>query len=362
MWITELTLEGIMNILTDNAKENTWYRKPLNSCVSSNGSPYNITLKKGKANKLLINLVGGGLSWNQETAARPLTISNMIRGKESFYIPSLSSLQLKLMHVGILKAKDSRNPFYDWNIFNIPYTTADFHIGNNEFLYKDTKGESRVMYHNGAKNVEVALATLKGYFDETPDILVIAGQSAGAFGCVAHCPKIISLYPDCKNTIVYSEGSHMHSPLWSNTVKNVWKASPNLQTYVKSNDLIVDLFHYAQDNTPPDILFLHSNSVWDVSLVKYMHKMNHGKMAVNSQALEEFHETLLCVVRKLKSEIANYSYYLTDFGKNKNKATPHIFSGTPKLFYSDMQDDFSIANWLRKAIEKKPIDIGKKFV
>jgi len=351
-----------MSILTDNAKENIWYQKPINGCVSSDGSPYNITLKKGTTNKLLINFVGGGLSWNQETATRPITISNMIMGKESFYIPSLSPLQIKLMHVGILRAKDSRNPFDDWNIFNIPYTTADFHIGNNEFLYQDTKGKSRVLYHNGAKNVETALATLKEVFAETPDILVITGQSAGGFGCVAHCPKIKDLYPDCKSVIVYSEGSHMNSPTWSNTVKNVWKASPDLQTYVKSNDLIVDLFHYAQDNMPLDTLFLHSNSVWDVALVKYMHKMNHGKMAVNAQALEEFHETLLSVVRKLKGEIANYSYYLTDFGKKRDETTPHIFSGTPKLLYSDMQDGFSIANWLRKAIEKKPIDIGKKFV
>ena len=350
-----------MNILTNNAKENTWYRKPLNMCVSSDGSPYNITLKKGTTNKMLINFVGGGLSWNQETAARPLTVAKMIRGKETFYIPSLSPLQIKLMHVGILSAKDSRNPFHDWNIFNIPYTTADFHIGNNEFPYKDLKGESRVLYHNGEKNVETALVTLKEYFSDTPDILVIAGQSAGAYGCVAHCHKINSLYPDCTNVIVYSEGSHMHSAIWPNTVKNVWKANPDLQEHVKSNDLIVDLFNYAQYNMPLDTLFLHSNSVWDATLVKYMYKMNHGKMIVNAQALEEFHETLISVVRKLKGDIANYSYYLTDFGKKKDGTTPHIFSGTPKLFYGDMQDGLSITNWLRKAIEKKPVDIGKKF-
>jgi len=351
-----------MNMKDDNAKVNTWYRKPLHMCVCSDGSPFNITLKKGKTNKLLVNFVGGGLSWNQETAARPLTISSMIKGKESFYIPSLSPLQMKFMHVGILSAKDSRNPFNDWNIFNIPYTTGDFHFGNNEFFYQDTKGKSKVLYHNGIKNVESALSILKECFTETPDVLVIAGQSAGGFGCVAHCPKIKSLYPDCKNVIVYSEGSHLHSPIWPSTIENVWKSSPELLAYIKSNDLIVDLFYYAHDNMPPDTLFLHSNSVWDDTLVKYMHKMNHGKMAVNAQALEEFHETLLCVIRKLKGEITNYSYYLTDFGKKKDETTPHIFSGTPKLLYSDMQDGLSIANWLRKAIEKKPIDIGKKFV
>ena len=85
-------------------------------------------------------------------------------------------------------------------------------------------------------------------------------------------------------------------------------------------------------------------------------------MEINPQSLNEFHETLINAVSKLKNEIANYSYYLTDFGKKKDGTTPHIFSGTPKLLYSDMQDGFSITKWLCKAIEKSPVDIGNKFV
>jgi len=352
-----------MKIIPDRPKVKTWYKKSLDGCVSSDGSQYNISLRKGIVNKLLVNFVGGGLSWNQETATNPISVYNLIRNKESFYIPSLSPLQMNLMHVGILSAKDKRNPFYDWNVLNIPYTTADFHIGCNKFNYQNAKGENKVLHHNGAKNVETALTALKYYFNEPPNVLVITGQSAGAFGCVAHCSKIKNVYPNCNNIIVYSEGSHLHSSIWQDIIKYTWKANSDLTEYIKSNDLIVDLFHYAQDNMPTHTLFLHSNSVWDIMLVKYMHKMNYGKMIVNSQALKEFNETLINAVKKLKSEITNYSYYLTDYGKSmKNGTTPHIFAGTPKLFYGNMQDGFSIANWLCKAIEKAPIDIGKEFV
>jgi len=286
----------------------------------------------------------------------------MIRGKESFYIPHIPLWQLNLIHVGLLNSKDSRNPFRDWNVLNIPYTTADFHIGNNEFPYKDSKGNNRVIYHNGEKNAEAALDVLKYYFPETPEVLLIAGQSAGGFGCVAHCPKIMRMYPNCDNVVVYSDGAHLHSPIWTNITANVWKSCPNLLAHIKSNDLIVDLLHYAQKHMPPHTLFLHSVSAWDATLVNFMHKMNHGEMAINQNSLNAFHETLINAVKKLKGEITNYSYYITDFGKKKDGTTPHVFCGTPKLLYSDMQYGVSIAKWLCRAIDKNPIDIGKHFL
>jgi len=351
-----------MKIITDKSRANIWYRKPLSGCIASNGSPYNITLKKGSANNLLVNFMGGGLSWSEETAARPTTISRLIRNKESFYIPKIPLWQLNLIHIGLLNSKDSRNPLRDWNVLNIPYTTADFHIGNNEFPYKDHKGNNKMLHHNGAKNVDAALAVLKQYFPKAPDTLLIAGQSGGGFGCVAHAPKITSIYPGCNNIIVYSDGTHLHSPIWANTAANVWKVCPSLLAHITSNDLIVDLFSYAKGHMPPHALFLHSISAWDIALVNFMNKMNHGEMGITPKALKEFHETLINAVKQLKSEIPNYSFYITGYGKKKDGTTPHIFFGSPKLLYSDMQDGLSIAKWLCGAIDKDPTDVGESFL
>jgi len=343
-------------------KTQKWYQKPLDGCISSTGKPYRITLKKGTSNKLLVNFLGGGLSWSEETAARPFTIASMLRKKEAFYIKDVHPVQLKFTNIGILDAKDRRNPFRDWYVLNIPYTSGDFHIGNNNYLYKSIKGKEKTLYHHGQKNVAAAMTALKELFPQTPEAMVIMGLSAGGFGCVVHSPQIKNLYPDCDDVIVYSEGAHLHSLHWPEIVKNVWKASPDLMAYIKSADLIVDLFRYAQDNMPPSTLFLHSNSVWDKALVMIMHKLNHGNLLVNEQALKEFNDTLLCAVRKMKRDIPNYYYYLTGYGKNqKDETTPHIFSGTPRLLYSEMQDSVSIANWLCQATEGNPIDIGEKF-
>jgi len=352
-----------VKILTNKAKTQKWYRKPLDGCVSSKGKPYNITLKKGTVNKLLVMFAGGGASWNEDTAAKPVTALTALGKKEALYISDVSPMILRLMHVGILNTNDRRNPFHNWHILALPYATADFHIGNNKYAYKDVKAGNKVLHHNGMKNVEAALDVLKEFIRETPEMLVIAGLSAGAFGCVAHCPQIRNLYPDCNNVVVYSESSHLHSSLWPHIAKDVWKVSSDLANYIKSEDLIVDLFRYAQDNMPSHTLFLHFNSLWDKEFIKFMNKMNYGRYSVEPQSLQEYNDTLINAVRKLKSEITDYSYFLTDYRKNqKDGTTPHNFSAASKLLYGKTQDGMSIANWLMRAFEKKPLDIGKEFV
>ena len=350
-------------MINNKVKEQSWRLHPLQGCICSDGKDYSVSFKEGSINKLLVNFAGGGLSWKEETAAKPITIGALLRKQEAFYINSVSPTMIKLMHVGILDTDNTRNPFHNWYVLNIPYATADFHIGCSAYPYRNIKGENKILYHHGIKNVEAALDLLKDFFRETPEILVISGQSAGAFGCVAHCPKIKNLYPDCDNIVVYSEGSHLYSPLWQEITRNVWKVNSELISYIKGNDLILDLFRYARDNMPLHTTFLHSNSVWDKTLTEFMYKMNHGKLSANPQALQEFHDTLINAVRELKKEIPSYSYYLTDYGKNsKTGTTPHIFAGSPKLLYSDMQDNMSIASWISKAIEKKPMDIGEQFI
>jgi len=154
-----------MKLLTDSAKVQTWYRKPLEGCVSSNGKPYSITLKKGTVNKLLVNFFGGGFSWNEETAVRPMTLSRIAGNKEWFYVPQL----------------------------------------------------------------------------------------------------------------------------------------PNIH------------------NMPEHTLFLHSNSVWDKALVEFMHKMNHSKLEVNNQALDEFHQSLLDVTKRLKTRLEIIIFTLQTTVKRVNQ-------------------------------------------
>ncbi|MCL1801051.1 MAG: hypothetical protein FWG25_06795, partial [Promicromonosporaceae bacterium] len=61
----------------------------------------------------------------------------------------MTSLQLRLANVGLFKTTDKRNPFRDWHMVNIPYVTADFHIGNHDFPYQSANNEPKVLHHHG---------------------------------------------------------------------------------------------------------------------------------------------------------------------------------------------------------------------
>jgi len=146
-------------------------------------------------------------------------------------------------------------------------------------------------------------------------------------------------------------------------LKDIWKVKSNFTAYTTGADLVFDLFRYAQDNIPSHTRFLHSGSVWDEALTLFMHNMNHGGVSINEQALQEYHTTLIDVIKRLKNKINNYSYYLTDFGRKKDGTTPHVFSGSPKLLYNAMQDDVPLADWISQAISgKNTVDIGSRFV
>ena len=232
-----------MKVLTQtNLEVGTWYRKDLAGGLASNGKPYHVTFKKGSINKLLVFFVGGGLSWNAETASNPMTVGALIRKKEAFYISHVAPIQLKFMHVGMLNAKDKRNPFADWHVLTIPYSTADFHLGDNDYAYQDDQGNDRVIHHRGAANVEKALKLLKEVVPKTPETLLIAGVSAGGFGCAFHAPAIHRHYPECKNIVVCADGSHLATPEWRRITQKVWKVNAALAPYLDTHDLMAGLF------------------------------------------------------------------------------------------------------------------------
>ena len=344
-------------------KTGMWYRKELSGGKSSNDKPYSITLKKGSVNKLLVFFVGGGLSWNEETASNPFTMGTVIRQKDAYYISHVMPIQLQFMHTGILNGKDKHNPFADWHVLTIPYATADFHLGNNDYPYQDRKGHDEVLHHRGETNVQKALEVLKEMIPDTPEYLLIAGVSAGGFGCVAHAPAIHRLYPDCKNIIVCADGSYLDTPQWAEITKDVWRVRAELEPYLTGRDIMTDLFHYSSKHMPDDTIFLHTVSLWDTALVRVMSKMNGGEMVATAETLRAFNDSLLAAVKKLKNEMPNYYYYLTDDVKNKKDGTtPHMFLGASKLFYREMQDNMSVANWLVATMAGNPVDIGSGFL
>ena len=144
-----------------NPKRGKWYKLPLSGCVCADGSPAHADLRLGTQNKLMILFFGGGVCWNAYMAARPNSAAVNSTG-ESFYATGdsadVADAAVKFGFGPLNKKKT--NPFRDWNVLAIPYTTGDFHCGSGDFPYTTLEGKPAVLHHHGYKIYRAAIIRL----------------------------------------------------------------------------------------------------------------------------------------------------------------------------------------------------------
>ena len=233
----------------------------------------------------------------------------------------------------------------------------------NDYQYNDENGNQKILCHHGSRNINATLSLLKSLVDQTPEEIIIAGQSAGAAGCVANSPCIKDAFPDCKKFVVYADGVFLHTPLWKSIINEIWHVNEKLASYTISDNLILDLFRYAAANMPENTIFLQSNTIFDKILIQFSNKLNKGKLVVDAAMRDFFNKELLASTTELKKMITNYYYYLTDHKMNKRDGTtPHTFAGSPKMFYTDIQNGISVSRWLSDATQGICKDVGSGFL
>ncbi len=339
-----------------------WYKQELAGCVSSDGSPYFVYFKKGTVNKTVVYFSGGGLSWNEYTAARPTTIGRLLENKECYYYPFVP-YYLELNMTGLLAADDKRNPFNDWNFIYLPYSTADFHIGNHDFPYPKGK-TTRILHHHGARNTQKALDAAPRDFFEAEQVM-IGGESAGGFSCLAWAPELAPRFKKCEQFIVYSDGAQVCAPVWSGILKETWKAAPDLQNCLqKDGQLTKDLFLRAYESLGGKAVYLQSISPYDGVLIPYENKLNGGPYLLEKPGREQFHANLGNAIRDLSTRIPTYRFFIYNHGKDpKTGATAHTITRTPKNLHGDKTEGISVSEWLRCAIEQVEVkNVGAHFL
>ena len=178
-------------VLSESPEKMTWYRVPLENGISGDGSEYYIYVKLADPAKLCIFFSGGGVAWNEYTAARPVTGGKVASGQPNFYWNNLRPFtEIMNIHAGITDLDDVKNPFRDWSFVFITYATGDFHVGNNDYHYINENGDEEILHFHGYSNFLESMKVAKSLFPN-PGNLLIAGNSAGAFAVPALAGKII---------------------------------------------------------------------------------------------------------------------------------------------------------------------------
>jgi hypothetical protein len=174
-----------------------WIEIEIPEATCGDGSPYSVFLRKGRTDKLMIDLMGGGACWDFATCLGPIP--------KTWIHP----IPFPLEPGGVLSRDEKLNPMSDYTQLYFPYCTGDVHLGSHVAHYGKIK-----VYHTGRLNIERGLDYLKSEQILTLDSFtqaVVVGSSAGALAAMAHLPKIdswLSQYTRTRVLIADSPGLH----------------------------------------------------------------------------------------------------------------------------------------------------------
>ncbi len=346
-----------------NTKLYKWNKISLGSeVVSSDGSEYHLLSKKGPSPNWIIFFSGGGASWNEDSAAHPIRIMNFLRGRDAGnYFANIPFYLLNLLG-GLTATNNPDNPFKDWNVAYIPYSTGDFHVGNRTVEYTKSDGSAFTMHYNGSSNVQQSLEWIYAHAGK-PEKLLIAGESAGGFGAAFWAGKIAEHYKDAE-IYQYSDSSFLYSEKWPDIIAKEWGADFTQHFgFTPEADLIGSAYKGNSARLPENAVLLQSYSLYDEVLISFQKRINAQEDLLDEQTAADWSQQLRESVKDLADTVPNYYYYLTDYGLNEQTGmTGHTFA-TRDVFYTAEEDGTKLVDWLNDVINgDKRYSIGTAYL
>lgn len=345
-------------------KAGKWYGIPLKGCVSSDGKEAHAGFRKGTENKLVILLFGGGVSWNEFMAARP----NSVYGnpdKISFYACGDGGLVADLAaRIGIhtLSKKES-NPFRDWNMLAIPYTTGDFHCGTGDFPYTALDGSKQVLHHHGYTNYRAALQETMKHIGHNPEQIMVTGFSAGGFGTALLTDDVMRTFPNCNDVTSYVDSGFMIYPGWPEVARNVWKAPKEIAERIHSDNITLDCLQALKQDHGDRVKIAFSCSTRDTALSEYINYVAKDQLSADKESGIKFQKELKQMCNDLQQVIPNIALFIFDTpdenaAKKAEGLTKHCIGAADKM----VVEGITAAQWLWDAVCGTPRQIGMSLL
>ena len=350
--------------IPSNPKTGKWYGIPLKGCVSSDGKEVHAGFRKGTENKLVILLFGGGVSWNEFMAARP----NSVYGnpdKISFYACGDGGLVADLAaRIGIhtLSKKES-NPFRNWNMLAIPYTTGDFHCGTGDFPYTALDGSKQVLHHHGYTNYRTALQEAMKHMGNNPDQILVTGFSAGGFGTALLTDDVMRTFPNRSDVTSYVDSGFMIYPGWPEVARNVWKAPKEIAERIYSDNITLDCLQALKQDHGDRVKIAFSCSTRDAALSEYINYVEKDQLYADKESGIQFQKELKQMCNDLQQAIPNIALFIFDTpdenaAKKAEGLTKHCIGAADKM----VVEGITAAQWLWDAVCGTPRQIGMSLL
>ena len=322
--------------------------------VTGEGKPTYGCVRLGTENKLMLSFCGGGGSFSEFTAARPNRMGT--KEKQVFYALEAEPADL-LLRTGT-NGRSKKNPFRDWTVVVLPYTTGDFHCGQNDFPYTDLNGKSAVLHHHGYQNYRLLLEKAKELVPN-PDKLIITGFSAGAFGTALLSDDAIGAFPNCRDVTVICDSAMMHND-WQRIAREVWGAPEEICARLTGTEIVTDSL-IALHNKRPDIKILYCCSTRDCALTQYVGFLEeNGNWTPTKETGDRFQRHLSDMADALTEAIPNvglFYFYNPDTSHRDADLTTHCICASSGAF-TVRESGISVAEWMEKGVNGEMLKMG----
>ncbi|TDL69359.1 hypothetical protein E2R58_09365 [Paenibacillus amylolyticus] len=329
-------------------------------CLSGNGTRFHGNLRLGKdPGKLLIFFNGGGVSWNEYTAARP---NNLFTSHlpDSYYFNTTDWMGDYPLNNSIFAVRED-NPFQEWTIINIPYSTGDFHCGAGDFPYIALDDTRRTLPHHGYLNTIVLLRMAKRWV-KSPETLLIAGVSAGGFGVSLMAEDVISEFPECADITCVVDSSLLLKEDWSRVAREIWHSPEHIWKRLTGDNITLDSYSALYQKFGSRVKYLFASSTRDALLVQAQNAL-YGKGQLYDKASGlRYQSTLKEMCNKLVELIPTAGLYIFEHPMNEPEyheaeLTMHCILDSAHMF-EHREEGKTACEWIMSALHGRVERIG----
>ena len=334
--------------LPADPERGTWYRFYPDGGVGANGEPAFADIRLGTEDKLLVFFCGGGVSLDEYTAARPASM--YMRGKEGFFLTRLDLFGDFVVRNGILDDLPD-NPFRNWTKVVITYATGDFHVGTKDFPYTAMDGSSRVLHHRGYLNYRAVMTEVQKWIP-SPESLVVAGCSGGAWGAALLADDVIGHFPECPRIVCCADSALGLKDDWHRIATDVWGAPDEIVARLQSEDMVSDSLVALAQAHGDRVRCLYASSVRDSGLARMQNYLDGKGLVFTQEAGGKRERDIAGMAARLMSDIPGVGLYMFDApdpGQKGLGLTKHCVIGD-KGFYRIRVDGKTARDWIWDAV------------
>lgn len=272
------------------------------------GGEFAFFVRKGKANKVVVDFQGGGACWNAATCAIGDAICTQT-------IDMFEAAALGGYAKGIYDAKNPKNPFSDWTYVMVPYCSCDIHWGDADATYGEGKAAFTV-HHRGAVNVGAVLKWLYANVAK-PERVFVTGCSAGSYGSLLWSAHLMHHYEGTPVVQMGDSGAGIITasfladsfPQW-NAVKQLpnWVPAFDPKVFDLKNTTLGDLYHQLGAANPTQRLSQY-NTAYDENQTFYFKAMG-GSDEV------EWNKQMTASIGKIVANTPNFRHFTMDGEKH----------------------------------------------